>query len=522
MKMLRAVRLHPLVAAVAWTLAFPLVPGSGPGAALSAQQTFPDVLVFTHITCAYCADAKVYLADLQRRQPDLRIRIRELTQDFRAAADLEAIARSAGVPNPGVPAWVIGGQVFMVGFGGAATTGRQIEQLLAEMGLPARPEPPPAKPSADTAAQNRAPAQDASQARDTGRAPSPSGAPGVSAERAPAEALPQHTAPGEIGVAADEPGSADRLEHGVEGPTEPAGVRTMDAAATTLSLPLVGDLDAGAMSLAALTGLIAFVDGFNPCSLWVLTFLLGIVIYSGSRGRVFLVGGIFLAVTSSVYGLFIAGMFGTLRYLVYLPWITYLVAALAMVFALVNIKDYFWFQEGVSLTISDKHKPKFFERVRNLMHPGRSLPALVVGTVGLALGITLVELPCTAGLPMVWTGIVASKGVSTEYFWGLLGLYLAVYLLDELIVFGSVVVTMKRSRLEEKHGRILKLIGGMIMLALALTLLVSPDVMHSLSGTLAVFGGAAGVTVLILWLHRRVLPRFGIVIGTEELGAPEG
>jgi uncharacterized membrane protein HdeD (DUF308 family) len=122
---------------------------------------------------------------------------------------------------------------------------------------------------------------------------------------------------------------------------------------------------------------------------------------------------------------------------------------------------------------------------------------------------------------MVWTGIVASKGVSTGYFWGLLALYLAIYLLDELIVFGSVVVTMRRSRLEEKHGRILKLIGGMIMLALALTLLVSPETMHSLGGTLAVFGGAAGVTVLVLWLHRRVLPRFGIVIGTEELAAPE-
>lgn len=296
----------------------------------------------------------------------------------------------------------------------------------------------------------------------------------------------------------------------------------LDAAATTLSLPFVGDVDAGAMSLPALTGLIAFVDGFNPCSLWVLTFLLGIVIYSGSRRRVFLVGGIFLAVTSTVYALFIAGMFGTLRYLAYLPWITYLVATLALVFALVNIKDYFWFQEGVSLTISDKHKPRFFEKVRNLMHPGRSFPALVLGTVGLALGITLVELPCTAGFPMVWTGIVASKGVSTGYFWGLLALYLAIYLLDELIVFGSVVVTMRRSRLEEKHGRILKLIGGMIMLALALTLLVAPDTMHSLGGTLAVFGGAAAVTVLVLWLHRRILPRYGIVIGTEDLGGSGG
>jgi hypothetical protein len=80
---------------------------------------------------------------------------------------------------------------------------------------------------------------------------------------------------------------------------------------------------------------------------------------------------------------------------------------------------------------------------------------------------------------------------------------------------------MKRSRFEEKHGRILKLIGGMIMLALAVTLVVAPDTMHSLGGTLAVFGGAIEASALILWLHRRVLPRFGVVIGTEELEVEE-
>jgi hypothetical protein len=82
-----------------------------------------------------------------------------------------------------------------------------------------------------------------------------------------------------------------------------------------------------------------------------------------------------------------------------------------------------------------------------------------------------------------------------------------------------VVVSMKRSRFEEKHGRILKLIGGMIMLALAVTLVLAPDTMHSLGGTLLVFGGAIGAAALILLLHRRVLPRFGIVIGSEELEA---
>jgi cytochrome c biogenesis protein CcdA/glutaredoxin len=284
-----------------------------------------------------------------------------------------------------------------------------------------------------------------------------------------------------------------------------------------LTLPLVGDVDTHALSLPAMTAMVAFVDGFNPCSLWVLTFLLGIVLYSGSRKRIAVVGGTFLLVTAAAYGAFMLGVFTTLQYMSFLPWVTTGVAGLALLFAVVNIKDYFWFRQGLSFTISDRHKPGIYQRVRALMHPGRSLPALVAGTVMLALGITIVELPCTAGFPVVWSGIVAARDVGTAGFATLFVLYVTIYLLDELLIFGAAVVTMRRSRVEEKHGRVLKLIGGVVMLALALTLIAAPEAMHSLSGTFAVFGAAAAASGAILIVHRKILPEFGIRIGTEEL-----
>jgi cytochrome c biogenesis protein CcdA/glutaredoxin len=508
-----------------FTLAIGLMAGLAPANGSSAQgqaqgveDRVPDIIVFTHITCPHCTDAKVYLAELQRRQPELKIWVRELTEDRRAGADLQDIARMAGVPNPGVPAWVLGGEVFMVGFGTAATTGRQIEQVLGRLGLPPAPavvvEPgPEPEPQSDPEPISAAPPVARSPGEPTNPAHPPVEKEGAAASRTADEPVP-----------GARPAQTDPASTGLEDPAargEPDGprLRLGGSEATSLSLPFFGDVDAASMSLPALTGLIAFVDGFNPCSLWVLTFLLGIVIYSGSRKKILLIGVTFLLVTATAYGLFIVGMFGTLRYLAYLSWITFAVAGMALIFALVNIKDYFWFKQGVSFTISDKHKPKLFQRTRNLMHPGRSVPALLVGTVVLALGITLVELPCTAGFPMVWTGIITSQGVAPAYFAALLAFYLLVYLSIELVIFGSVVVSMKRSRFEEKHGRILKLIGGMIMLALAVTLVLAPDTMHSLGGTLLVFGGAIGAAALILLLHRRVLPRFGIVIGSEELEA---
>jgi thiol-disulfide isomerase/thioredoxin len=296
-----------------------------------------------------------------------------------------------------------------------------------------------------------------------------------------------------------------------EEPVPPAGEEV-------LVLPLIGAVNLGAHSLWFSTALIAFVDGFNPCSLWVLSILLALVVHSGSRKKILIVGLTFLLVTAAVYGLFIAGLFKVFTFVGFLGWIRVVVAVIALGFAAINIKDYFWFKEGVSLTVSDKHKPKIYQDIRGLMAPGRSSLALIGATVVLALGIALVELPCTAGFPVLWTNLLAAQQVDTLTFVLLLGLYMLIYLLDELIVFGTVVVTLKASKLEEKHGRVLKLVGGLVMLALAVVLLVNPDLMNSLTSSLLVFGAAFGLAGLVLLVHRSVLPRFGIYIGSE-LGA---
>jgi cytochrome c biogenesis protein CcdA/thiol-disulfide isomerase/thioredoxin len=282
-----------------------------------------------------------------------------------------------------------------------------------------------------------------------------------------------------------------------------------------IDIPFLGTIDLDQHSLFFSTAIISFVDGFNPCSLWVLSILLALVIHTGSRKKIFLVGFTFLLVTTAVYGLFITGLFSVFTFVSYIGWIQVVVALLALSFALVNIKDYFWFKSGVSFTISDKHKPRIYTGLRGIMESGKSSWALIGATVAMALGIALVELPCTAGFPVLWTNIVSAQNVGTATFAMLLGLYMLIYLLDELVIFMTAVVTLKASKFEEKHGRVLKLVGGMVMLALALVLLINPEMMNSISDSLLIFAGAFAVTFLILILHRKLLPMFGIKIGSE-------
>ena len=249
------------------------------------------------------------------------------------------------------------------------------------------------------------------------------------------------------------------------------------------------------------TFIISFIDGFNPCSLWVLTLLLGIVVLSKDRKKILLIGLTYLTVAALAYGAFILGMINVFSYIGYLFWIRILVAAIATTFALVNIKDFFFFKKGISFTISDKYKPKIFSKVRNLMRPDNNTRTLIIGSAIMALGITLVELPCTAGFPMIWSNIISAADVSGGMFATLFGVYILTYFSVELAIFLTVVYTLKVSKFEEKHGRLLKLIGGVIMLALAMVLVFNPDMLNDITATIVLFGGAIISSILIAYIY---------------------
>lgn len=298
----------------------------------------------------------------------------------------------------------------------------------------------------------------------------------------------------------------------------PAGETPALDSGDTLTLPLIGKIDLGHQSLFVSTLLISFVDGVNPCSIWVLTMLLAMTLHTGSRKKIIIIGLIFLTVTAGIYALFIAGLFTFLSIVSFIGWIQVVVALIALLFGLVNIKDYFWYKEGISFTIDDSKKPGIFQRMRRLVDASQSFWGLAGATALMAAGVSLVEFSCTAGFPVLWTNLLVSQNVTPLVFVLLLLVYMVIYQLDEMVIFFTAVYSLKATRLEEKQGRILKLIGGVLMLVLAAVMLINPQMMSSLSSALVIFAIAFALVVLVLVLHRRVLPAYGIWIGTEAGG----
>jgi glutaredoxin len=267
------------------------------------------------------------------------------------------------------------------------------------------------------------------------------------------------------------------------------------------------EIDATAGSLVATTSLIALVDGFNPCSLWVLSILLAMMLHSGSRRRLLAVGVTFLAVAGVAYALFMLGLFVVLDWIGYETWVRVAVAAVVGLFGIVAVKDYVWFGRGFSFSIPEDRKPGITRRSRELALSQRSLFVIVPMTALLAAGVAFLELPCTAGFPVMWNGILTTRGVAGMEYAGLLALYIAIYLLDEAVLFTIAFVTMRATRMQERHGRVLKLVAGSVMLTLAVVMLVAPNVLDSTLGAIAVFAGALGAAGLAMI----ALPRLGLV-----------
>ena len=306
-----------------------------------------------------------------------------------------------------------------------------------------------------------------------------------------------------------EPRVADQIFLAVDDLAQGRAVPEQDAVVT---VPVVGEVDLGGTSLVAATLLIGALDGVNPCSLWALSLLLALVLHTRSRRRVVLVGTVFLTVTAAMYAFYVVGLYGVLTYLAYVTWIRVLLALVAGTFGVIAIKDFFWFHQGVSMSIPESRKPGMIRRMRRVADADRPVVPVLGGTVLLAVGVSLVETPCTAGFPIVWTNLLSSHGVGTAAAAGLFALYMLVFLLDEAIVFGVAVVTMRAAKLQEKHGRVLKLVGGVVMLTLAVVMVAAPALLEDITGTLVVFGAAGAVaTVVAITQRHRLAPPTGPV-----------
>jgi hypothetical protein len=104
-----------------------------------------------------------------------------------------------------------------------------------------------------------------------------------------------------------------------------------------------------------------------------------------------------------------------------------------------------------------------------------NLVGAVLGAAVLAVLVNILELLCTAGLPALYTRILTAQQLPPWQNYAYLLLYNLAYMFDDTLMVAVVVVTLERHKLQETHGRWLKLISGLAILVLGAVMLLRPQ-----------------------------------------------
>ena len=243
-----------------------------------------------------------------------------------------------------------------------------------------------------------------------------------------------------------------------------------------IDYPFIGKLNLSKLSLPVLTIALAAIDGFNPCAMWVLLFLLALLISVRSRKRMIWIGGAFILASGVVYYLLLSAWLNLFLAISYVNLIRTIIGVLALGAGVWQIKHFITFKPGVCeiAPIGSKWNEKITQKANQVVN-STALPAAFLGIVVLAFGVNLVEFFCSAGLPAIYTQVLSLNNLSSVNYYLYLLLYTFVFMLDDVIIFTIAAVTLSKLGFTDKYAKYSALIGGLVIFAMGLLLIFKPD-----------------------------------------------
>jgi hypothetical protein len=241
-----------------------------------------------------------------------------------------------------------------------------------------------------------------------------------------------------------------------------------------LNLPVFGEISLAHVSLPVLTVMLAAVDGFNPCAMWTLVFLISLLVGLRDRFRMWVLGSIFIAASAAVYYLFMAAWLNLLLFLGMLFWIRLVVGFLALGGGGYYLHEYFVNPEAICKVTAPGARRRVLEQLRSLANE-RSFLLAAAGIVLLAIVVNLVELICSARIPAVYTQVLVLSNLPSWQYHAYLSLYILVFMLDDLFVFFVAMKTLQVTGLTGAYVRHAHAIGGAVLIVIGLMLLFKPE-----------------------------------------------
>lgn len=274
----------------------------------------------------------------------------------------------------------------------------------------------------------------------------------------------------------DESKAEDKKENKIEKADD---TKDSDQTDENVTVPVLGKINAKKVSLPILAVVLGFVDGFNPCAMWILIFLITMLFNMKDRKKMWILGLTFILTSGIVYLMFMLAWLNLATFISKIAFIRLLIAVIALVVGLINVYKYIDAlkkkDEGCDV-VDKKDRKKIMEKIISITHEKKFIIALL-GIMVLAASVNIIELMCSIGIPLLFTQILAMNNLSTFSYMIYMFIYIFFFLIDDIVIFVISMVTLKVTGLSTKYTKYSHLIGGIIMLIIGLLLIIKPELL---------------------------------------------
>lgn len=244
----------------------------------------------------------------------------------------------------------------------------------------------------------------------------------------------------------------------------------------TIKLPFIGKVDLKSFSLPLVSILIGIIDGFNPCAMWVLLFLISTLIGMKDKKRLWTLGLTFLVTSAFVYMAFMVSWLSFAKMISGVVLVRIIIAIVAIIGGAINLNSFansLGKDDGCDVVGAKKRK-KVFSKIKKFTHE-KSFIMAIIGVILLAISVNLIELACSAGLPVIFTSLLAMNDLSAIQYWIYIIIYIFFFMIDDLIIFAIAVKTMQLTGISTKYTKYSHLVGGILMFIIGILLIVKPE-----------------------------------------------
>ena len=248
---------------------------------------------------------------------------------------------------------------------------------------------------------------------------------------------------------------------------------------TKFNVPVLGDIDAKKVSLPVLSVVLGLVDGFNPCAMWILIFLITMLFNMKDRKKMWILGLTFILTSGVVYLLFMLTWLNLASFISKVSFIRLAVALVAFIVGIINLSKYANSlrkkDEGCDV-VDKKERKKIMSQITKITTE-KKFTLAIIGIMVLAASVNIIELMCSIGIPLLFTQILAMNDLSTAQYAIYMFIYILFFLIDDIVVFTISMITLNVTGISTKYTKYSHLIGGLIMLIIGILLIIKPEIL---------------------------------------------